>query len=70
MIHSYLAISLIAFSFWFAWFWQDDTTHKSHLESWFALLLVSMFWFIALPISIWELAKKLKANQSHQARYR
>ena len=41
MIHSYLAISSIAFSFWFAFFWQDDTTHKNDLDSWFALLFSS-----------------------------
>ena len=70
MIHSYLVISLIAFSFWFACFWQDDTTHKNDLDSWFALLFGSMFWFITLPLSIWESIEKFQANQSRRSRYR
>ena len=64
-MHNYLIISLIAFSFWFALFWQDDTTHKSHLESWLTLLIVSLFWPITLPLSIWELTKKIQVNQPY-----
>jgi hypothetical protein len=58
----YFTISLMVFSFWFMLFFQDYSTPKTDLISWIVLLIAPLFWPIVLPISSWELTRKIFNN--------
>jgi len=58
----YFTISLMVFSFWFMLFSQDYSTPKTDLISWIVLLIAPLFWPIVLPISSWELTRKILNN--------
>ena len=58
MLHNYITISLMIFCLYLAKFLLDSTTNKNDATSWIALLIVSLFWIILLPVSGWELNRK------------
>ena len=62
MLHNYITISLMIFCFYLAKFLLDSTTNKNDATSWIALLIVSLFWIILLPVSGWELNRKSSLN--------
>ena len=64
MLHHYLTISLMIFCLYLAKFLSDNTTNKNDVTSWIALLIVSVFWIILLPVSSLELTKKSSFNQN------
>ncbi|MBE9043175.1 hypothetical protein IQ255_01915 [Pleurocapsales cyanobacterium LEGE 10410] len=63
MLYYYLAVSLIIVCFWLVLFWQDSTVEKDRLVSWLvllmALLMAFIFWPIIVPLSAWELIRKV-----------
>ena len=63
MLYHYLTISLMIFCLYLAKFLSDSSTKKNDATSWIALLTVSLFWIVLLPLSIWELSKKYSFNQ-------
>ena len=59
----YGMIAFMVFCFWLSLFVLDSTTPKNDKFSWLVLLIVPLFWLIVLPLAIWELIHKNKANK-------
>ena len=58
MITHYLTGCSVTFCVYLVIFLKDSTTKKSNLASWIYLLIASIAWPIALPLSCWELIRK------------
>ena len=58
MITHYLEGCLVTFCIYLIIFLKDGTTPKSDLASWIYLLIASIIWPLALPLSCWELIRK------------
>lgn len=44
-------------------FWSDSSTPKNHKLSWLIVLVASLLWFIAIPLSIVEFSYKSLRRQ-------
>jgi|GEM_PF-3826618 hypothetical protein len=55
----YSLVSLVVFVTLFGVFWTDGTTPKSDRLSWLLVCIGSLIWFVTVPLSIVELARKL-----------
>lgn len=49
-------------SFWLFAFLCDPSTSNHHVSSWIALLIATLIWPIAFPLSYLELSKRANAN--------
>ena len=54
----YLTIASAIFVYWLGAFMADTSTPKNHLDSWLILLIASLSWPLAVPMSILELTRK------------
>lgn len=59
LLSVYSVVSLVVFITLLSVFWTDRTTPKSDRLSWLLVFIGSLIWFVAVPLSMLELARKL-----------
>lgn len=59
LLSVYLLVALVVFMMLLGVFLADNTTPKSDRLSWLLVCIGSLIWFVAIPLSIVELVRKI-----------